>query len=152
MRTLILRLAFGIALLFLVFPNVVIQPYTAQNSTALAISLFMLRYQHAVEAACCLIAAGSLFLSRSVPISRWNLAAVSFVFVFAMLSRIDVYERMFHPLGMPAFQTVAETKLDGDEHLLAVNLGGARAYPIRTLSYHHIVNDYMGGVPIAVTY
>jgi hypothetical protein len=148
----VLSLALGIALLFLVFPNVVIQPYTAQNPTALAISLFMLRYQHAVEAACCLIAAASLALSRPVRISRWNLATVGLVFVCAMLTRLNVYEQMFHPLGAPAFQSIAETKLDGDEHLLAVNLGSARAYPIRTLSYHHIVNDYLGGVPIAVTY
>jgi hypothetical protein len=28
----------------------------------------------------------------------------------------------------------------------------ARAYPVRSLSYHHIVNDVIGGVPIAATY
>ena len=30
--------------------------------------------------------------------------------------------------------------------------GDARAYPIREMAYHHIVNDVVGGVPIAATY
>jgi hypothetical protein len=28
----------------------------------------------------------------------------------------------------------------------------ARAYPVREMAYHHIVNDVVGGVPVAVTY
>jgi len=28
----------------------------------------------------------------------------------------------------------------------------ARAYPISQMAYHHILNDVIGGVPIAVTY
>jgi hypothetical protein len=37
--------------------------------------------------------------------------------------------------------------------VLAVSVGKeARAYPIRTMGYHHIVNDTVGGAPIAVTY
>ena len=30
--------------------------------------------------------------------------------------------------------------------------GTARAYPIRGMSYHHIVNDTVAGVPIVATY
>ena len=45
---------------------------------------------------------------------------------------------MFHPAGAPAFQPARASKLDGDEKVLAVN---AHAYPIRIISYHHIVND-----------
>jgi hypothetical protein len=37
--------------------------------------------------------------------------------------------------------------------ILAVQYGtDARAYPIREMAYHHILNDVMQGVPIAVTY
>jgi hypothetical protein len=74
------------------------------------------------------------------------------VVLCAALSRFNIYEILFHPIGTPTFQPVGETKLDADEHLLAVSLEGSRAYPIRTISYHHIVNDVIGGVPIAVTY
>ena len=37
--------------------------------------------------------------------------------------------------------------------ILAVRLGDdARAYPISQMAYHHVLNDVVGGVPIAVTY
>jgi hypothetical protein len=43
--------------------------------------------------------------------------------------------------------------VDPDDKVLAVKIGEeARAYPIRTMGYHHIVNDTVEGVPIAVTY
>ena len=40
-----------------------------------------------------------------------------------------------------------------DDEVFGVFEGGkARAYPITMMSYHHVVNDIVGGVPIAVTY
>jgi len=40
-----------------------------------------------------------------------------------------------------------------EEPVLAVEIGGeARAYPIQILMWHEIVNDQVGGVPIAATY
>jgi hypothetical protein len=39
-----------------------------------------------------------------------------------------------------------------DEVLGFVIDGHARAYDVRALSYHHIVNDRIGQTPIAVTY
>ena len=36
---------------------------------------------------------------------------------------------------------------------IAVTLGGeSRAYPIREMGYHHVVNDRLHGLPIVVTY
>jgi hypothetical protein len=60
---------------------------------------------------------------------------------------------MFHPMGRPNFVAATDTKLDGAEMVMAVHIAGeARAYPIRIVSYHHIVNDVVGGVPIVATY
>ena len=60
---------------------------------------------------------------------------------------------MFHPLGAPDFESAGESMLDKDEKLVAIEVNGAaRAYPIRGMSYHHIVNDTVGGVPIVATY
>jgi hypothetical protein len=60
---------------------------------------------------------------------------------------------MFHPVDRPEFVDAAATKLASGEKVLAVRIGGdARAYPIRSISYHHVVNDRLGGVPIAATY
>ena len=37
--------------------------------------------------------------------------------------------------------------------VIAVTLGGeSRAYPIREMGYHHIVNDRLHQLPIVVTY
>ena len=136
----------SIALLFIVFPNVVIQPYTTQAPWALDFSLFLLRYQKSVELICAGAAVLWLILGAR---SKGAIASAILVFLSAVGSRIDIYEKLFHPLGKPDFRTISETKLDGDEHLLAVS---NRAYPIRTLTYHHIVNDVVDNVPIAVTY
>ena len=39
------------------------------------------------------------------------------------------------------------------EKVIAVKIGTeARAYPIRSMSYHHIFNDGLAGQPIVATY
>jgi hypothetical protein len=71
----------------------------------------------------------------------------------AVLTHVNIFEKMFHPYDSPAFAGADAVKVDSDDKVLAVTLGQeARAYPIRTMGYHHIVNDTVGGVPIAVTY
>lgn len=55
----------------------------------------------------------------------------------------------------PQFYDVlgAETEYQSEELVLGVELNGeARAYPIGMLARHEIVNDTVGGQPIAVTY
>ena len=66
---------------------------------------------------------------------------------------MNVYELMFHPDTQPLFASIQQTKLDSDDMVLAVKLGGAaRAYPIRSIAYHHIINDVVGQQPIVATY
>lgn len=87
--------------------------------------------------------------------SRRIIAALGLagVCLFTGLSRVNIYEVMFHPMGAPVFVPAGEMNLDGDEKVIAVEVAGsARAYPIRSISYHHIVNDVVGGVPIVATY
>ena len=47
-----------------------------------------------------------------------------------------------------------ETRIKGREPVITLELEGAqpRAYPIRYLTWHEIVNDTIGGVPVAVTF
>lgn len=55
----------------------------------------------------------------------------------------------------PSFIAVSdETRIDGREPVIALELEGQtpRAYPIRYLTWHEIVNDSPGGVPVAVTF
>ena len=47
----------------------------------------------------------------------------------------------------------AESDMDPDEQVLGLSINGEhRAYSIRLLSRHEIVNDVVGGVPVAVTW
>lgn len=54
----------------------------------------------------------------------------------------------------PMFKPVGEIKdITGNEPVVSLNIGGvARAYPIRILIWHEIVNDKIGDVPVTVTY
>jgi hypothetical protein len=71
----------------------------------------------------------------------------------AIMSRLNYFEWMFHPVDSPQFEAEAASRLAGKEMILAVQYGpDARAYPIREMAYHHILNDVVQGVPIAVTY
>lgn len=55
----------------------------------------------------------------------------------------------------PRFQSVQEADkiLQDSEFVLGLNVNGdIRAYPLQILVWHEIVNDVVGGIPVAVTY
>jgi hypothetical protein len=147
----------AVALFCLIYPVYVIQPFRPQGPRELQVALAVIRFR-AIPVLLC--AAGAIFAA----VGFWRLRGqlwlrlvaglgALLVLASAALSRVNVYELMFHPMDRPRFAAAADTKLDGDEKVIAVALGGAaRAYPIRIISYHHIVNDVVGAVPIVATY
>lgn len=59
----------------------------------------------------------------------------------------SIDDPLFLPVGQAALALV------GTEPVLSVEIAGdARAYPLRVLIWHEIVNDTVAGVPVAVTY
>lgn len=55
----------------------------------------------------------------------------------------------------PSFlKASSENRIEGREPVITVKIGDApaRAYPIRYLTWHEIVNDKVAGVPVAVTF
>jgi hypothetical protein len=148
---------FAVALFFLIYPVYVIRPFRYQGARELMVALDVLSVRPAIT-----LAAVALSILAFVRYWRLRPSRVRRVFavialtgtiVFAALCRVNVYEKMFHPMDRPQFTPVAETKLDGREKVLAVRIAdAARGYPIRSISYHHIVNDTVGGVPIVATY
>jgi hypothetical protein len=59
------------------------------------------------------------------------------------------------PIDEPKFVTFADADawLSGNEPVIAFEIAGdARAYPLQILTWHEIVNDEVGGVPVAVTF
>jgi hypothetical protein len=146
-----------LSFVLLVYPIYVIRPFRYQGPHELALALMVLRVRPFFQIA--LAIAGLACLARWWPRSRGALRKVSasvcalLVIICGVLSRVNVYELMFHPLERAEFASVSEAKLDGDEQVIAVKIGdAARAYPIRSMSYHHVVNDTLGGVPLAATY
>jgi len=69
------------------------------------------------------------------------------------MARLNYFEWMFHPVDSAQFESASVSKLGKGEMILALRFGSdARAYPIREMAYHHVLNDVVGGVPVAVTY
>ena len=139
------------------YPLYVIRPFRHQGARELAAALLVIQIRPLVEVTCVLLAVAGLAIYWRVQPrrSRRILAAVGALAVgaFAALSQVNVYELMFHPDTHPLFALARQTKVDPDDKVLAVKLGGsARAYPIRTMGYHHIINDVVGQVPIVATY
>ncbi len=58
------------------------------------------------------------------------------------------------PIDSPKFQRVGDVDwLEDQEPVLSLTVEGeTRAYPLRIMTWHEIVNDTVGGVPVAVTY
>lgn len=153
---LIAALCFAAALFCLAFPIYVVRPFRYQGARELAVALRVMHWRGTATVLCALAAVLAAALSWQALRPRGRVAVASLAILtvaVAALSRINVYERMFHPLGEPAFLPIEKVQLAPDEKVLSVKVNGtARAYPIRNIAYHHILNDAPGGVPIVATY
>ena len=67
---------------------------------------------------------------------------------------IDGVGTQFVPLTAPEFVVAAAADfLDPWDVVIGLSVGDEhRAYPVRQIAYHHIVNDTVGGVPRVITY
>lgn len=137
-------------------PVFLIRPFSPQTPGGLAVA-FALRRWAPVTTALALIAGLALAagLWRG---GRWSRALVVLALVplvgAAWFARFNVFEKMFAPLGASRFVPAAEAGWvkPGDLVLAVERNGEAAAYPVRQVAYHHIVQDVVGGVPVAVTY
>ena len=160
MRTrwiLVLLACVVVSLICVGYPMYVIRPFRAQGARELAAALVVSRFRPFItvwSAIASLVAAVGYW---RVQANKWRralgVAGAGFVCLLAFLARVNVYELMFHPVDHPAFAAATDVKLDKDDKLIVVKIGGsARAYPIRTMGYHHIVNDVVGGTALVATY
>jgi Protein of unknown function (DUF3179) len=143
-------------------PAFIIRPFRHQTPAALHLAMTLRQrapWGTLAAAFVCLTFAVILWQTPNMwqTATRWRRIFVASVMVLvtasAVMARLNYFEWMFHPVDSPQFQSATETKLDKAEMILAVEFGGdARAYPISEMAYHHILNDVVDGVPIAVTY
>ena len=155
--TLVLLACLAVGLISVAYPIYVIRPFRHQGAGELAAALAVSRFRPAITVVAAIAAVLAAIGYWRAGARRWKrvltAAGAALVVVLAFLARVNVYELMFHPLSHPSFTAANEVKLDGAEKVVAVRVGGeARAYPIRSMSYHHVVNDVVGGAAIVATY
>ena len=137
-------------------PVFIIRPFRYQAPRSLLIAMALRQRAPlgtAIAGIACLLCAFMLWRTGG----RWRKAllvlAMCVVTFSAVMARLNHFEWMFHPIPAAQFVAQSQSKLDPKEMVLAVRFGSdARAYPISQMAYHHILNDVVDGVPIAVTY
>jgi Protein of unknown function (DUF3179) len=141
---------------FAAYPIYVIRPFTEQAPAALKRALWVLLYDKPLSLilALLIIALAVFLWRRGGWIARVLLVpAVGITILAAVSTWINPYEKMFHPLGEPKYLAANLAGIDSNDMVIAVTLGEeSRAYPIREMGYHHIVNDRLHQLPIVVTY
>jgi hypothetical protein len=155
-----LLLAALVSFAMLAFPMYVIRPFRSQGTTELAASLIIGRWSAAATSICaglCLLLTTVLWLRmqpRRVWMKRIGTALIALLVVAtSLLARVNIFERMFHPITTAQFVSAASANTDNKEMVLAVNVGPEqRAYPVAIMAYHHVLNDVLGGEPLVVTY
>jgi hypothetical protein len=174
----IFAISAGVAVGWFFIPAFIIRPFTHQSARGLAVAMAL--RQHAPwgtlgAAMVCVLAAiilGKTSLSQrrlSQGLGResagaggkwrkWGrksaMGVVLLLVAFStVMARLNYFEWMFHPVDSVQFEAASASKLGSGEMVLSLHFGSdQRAYPVREMAYHHIVNDVVGGVPVAVTY
>ena len=137
-------------------PAFIIRPFTHQSPRGIMLAMAVRdRAPLATLIAAILFFLLTLILWRSG--SLWRKiglgVAVALVAFSTVMARMNYFEWMFHPVANAQFENEADSKLAASEMILSVKFAAdARAYPISQMAYHHILNDTVDGVPIAVTY
>ncbi len=161
----ILFLCTAAALLLVLYPIWIIRPFAAQHPASLGIALRFFRVAPLVTVLTWitgLLIAIALWRAtrpahsparRRIPARAGIVTALVLLTASAALARINIFERMFNPVRSVRFLPIAGTVVDPHDMVMSVSVGGkSHAYPIRTMAYHHVVNDVVGGLPLAATY
>lgn len=144
----------AISLFFI--PAFIIRPFSHQARGPLLVALALRQRAPLgtlIAGLACFVFAFALWRTVGVWCKALVVVVLLIVTFSTVMARQNYFEWMFHPIAGAQFVAQAQSKLDAKEMILAVSFGGdARAYPISQMAYHHVLNDVVGGVPIAVTY
>ena len=153
-----LVLAILVALAVLAVPVFLIRPFAPQTPGSLALAFQLRRWSPLVTLGLLAVAGycawrlwrGSARVGPRIAAALLLLPPLG----LAWLARQNQFEWMFAPLPDARFVRAADAGFVAPEDMvLAVSLNGeAVAYPVRQLSYHHLVEDAVGKVPIVATY
>ena len=148
------KLVLGLAVLNVALaaaPLLVLLPFLAQTRALLAIAYAAKSVGPAVAAVSVVIAAASvLWRGRS-----WGaLVSLALILACAALSRVNYVEWMFAPANEAETVEIRRfNDIRDDDMVIGVRIGGeSRAYPVRYLAYHHMLNDRLGSTALLPTY
>ena len=152
-----LFLASLVALAFSLYPMYVIRPFREQKPVPLGRALWVQLHDKAILLAIFALITILVLLvwRRAGWVAKLLLAPAMVVSLLAVgVSWFNPYEQMmFHPYGEPHYVAVQQAGIDAKDMVIVVTLEGeSRAYPIREMGYHHVVNDRLHQLPIVVTY
>ena len=153
---LILLTLVSLSLIFI--PAFLIRPFVAQSSTGLLLSYRLRSLNPALTSwllAAALLPILFLWIKSSSRRTRTLLAlAGTLLLASAILSRQNHFEWMFHPAPPAKFIEAAQSShVKDSDMVLGIQVGSeSRAYPVRMMAYHHLINDTCAGVPLVVTY
>ena len=139
-------------------PAWTMRPFQPQTAAAMSRAYAVRRL--APAATLVALGAGAALAWRLWRSSRWvgrALAAAAMLplAAAAWFSRQNHFEWLFPPLHHPGYAPAAAAAsfVDPGDMVLAVQVRGeAAAYPVRQVAFHHVVEDVVGGTPVAVTY
>jgi hypothetical protein len=146
------------ALALALYPMYVIRPFREQKPAALERALWVQLHDKVILFGLfLLITLCALFVwRRAGRVAKLLLLApaMGIALIAAGAPWFNPYEQMmFHPFGEPRYVTIQQAGIDPKDMVIAVTLDGeSRAYPIREMGYHHVVNDRLHQLPIVVTY
>ena len=142
----------------LAIPMWLIRPFAPQTPEGVAVA-YALRRWAPLGTIIAVIAALALAAVLWRNARWWSRTAIVLAFVpllgGAWQARQNIFEKkLFAPLAETRSVPAAEARwVEDRDPVLTVTLNGdAAAYPVRQVSYHHVVHDVVGGVPVAVTY
>jgi hypothetical protein len=131
-------------------PLVVAMPLLSQTPTLLALAHGGERIAPTLSIFVMALVAVRLWRDRS-----WRVWALLCVTVTcAVLSRLNLFEWMFAPAREAAIaKSVDFHDIRDSDMVIGVTIDGeSRAYPVRYLAFHHMLNDRLGSTALAPTY
>jgi hypothetical protein len=134
----------------IIAPLIIALPPVNQTPAMLATAHLAQALAPFLSVAMAILAAVQLWRERT-----WRAGVLLTVaLIFSTLSRMNLLERVFAPardvmiINAGAFHDIRDTDM-----VIGVVTGGrSRAYPVRYLAYHHMLNDKLGSFALLPTY
>jgi hypothetical protein len=155
----LLLIAAAAAVTVVLVPTLTIHPFRPQTARGVELSYALKRAAPVVTGiALASVLASALMLWGGA--RRWWRRGVIVVLVavtglVTWFARQNHFEWMFNALPNAEYVGVPEARefLVDAEVVMGIDVNGTyRAYPVRQLAYHHLVNDVVGGTPLVATY